>query len=212
MNKHTFKSESNGASLMPIITEAERTVAEAIKHFGLKVKPEQVSITVASAGRRSALGWFWGDSWHQKKAAWHEINLCAEHLDTCDVGELIIHELAHAENHTLGIRDCSGSQCHNKHFKSMAERLGLVVKPRDKRYGYGFTELGEEAKSFLCKINFDRTVFQRHRNKHVGKAKSGGTRLLKCECPECGYTIRTTQKWIDVGLPTCPCGEEMGVA
>jgi hypothetical protein len=34
------------------------------------------------------------------------------------------------------------------------------------------------------------------------------TRLLKLECPGCGYVIRTTQKWIEVGMPTCCCGEE----
>ena len=35
--------------------------------------------------------------------------------------------------------------------------------------------------------------------------KKQGTRLLKCECLVCGYTVRITQKWIDdVGLPVCP--------
>ncbi|MDQ6920240.1 MAG: hypothetical protein M3256_12390 [Actinomycetota bacterium] len=28
--------------------------------------------------------------------------------------------------------------------------------------------------------------------------------MLKAECPECGYTIRLTKKWADVGLPSCP--------
>jgi hypothetical protein len=30
------------------------------------------------------------------------------------------------------------------------------------------------------------------------------TRMLKAECAECGYTIRLTKKWADVGLPSCP--------
>lgn len=34
------------------------------------------------------------------------------------------------------------------------------------------------------------------------KAQVG--RLRKCECKECGYTVRVTQKWIDKGLPHCP--------
>ena len=35
---------------------------------------------------------------------------------------------------------------------------------------------------------------------------------IKAECPECGYIIRVTQKWIDdAGLPTCPCGEKFEV-
>jgi hypothetical protein len=39
--------------------------------------------------------------------------------------------------------------------------------------------------------------------------KKQGTRLLKVICGACGYTIRTTQQWIDIGLPTCACGAEM---
>jgi hypothetical protein len=47
---------------------------------------------------------------------------------------------------------------------------------------------------------------------HAAIDKSGrkkqGTRMLKVVCPECGYTVRTTQQWIDTGLPTCVCGTE----
>ena len=35
---------------------------------------------------------------------------------------------------------------------------------------------------------------------------------VKIECPEDGYTVRTTSKWLDIGLPTCPCGTEMEVS
>ena len=32
-----------------------------------------------------------------------------------------------------------------------------------------------------------------------------GTRLLKCRCASCGYTVRTTRKWLDLaGPPTGP--------
>lgn len=39
--------------------------------------------------------------------------------------------------------------------------------------------------------------------------KKQSTRMLKLECPACGYVARTSQKWIDYGLPTCPCGVDM---
>jgi hypothetical protein len=39
--------------------------------------------------------------------------------------------------------------------------------------------------------------------------KKQGTRLLKIVCPSCGYTARTTAKWIEIGLPTCPCNTTM---
>jgi hypothetical protein len=35
------------------------------------------------------------------------------------------------------------------------------------------------------------------------------TRMIKLECPDCGYTVRTTRKWIDQGMPTCPCETPM---
>ena len=35
-------------------------------------------------------------------------------------------------------------------------------------------------------------------------AKKQSTRMLKAECPECGYTIRLAKKWADIGLPSCP--------
>lgn len=35
--------------------------------------------------------------------------------------------------------------------------------------------------------------------------KKQSTRLIKCECPECGYVCRTTRKWLEeVGAPWCP--------
>jgi len=34
--------------------------------------------------------------------------------------------------------------------------------------------------------------------------KKQSTRLVKCVCGECGYTVRTTRKWLEVGPPHCP--------
>ncbi len=210
-------------TLVPVIVEAERTIREIIKHFGLKTEPKQILVTVQTKGRKQALGWFWAKRWSAGKAAdaskprsdaakdaVHEINLSAEHLKTCDVGELLIHEMAHAENNTLEIRDCVG-RMHNKKFKVMAERLGLLVKPRDRSVGFGYTELDAPAKTFLKDIKFDKEIFSMARLTPSPSMKAG-THLLKCECPGCGYVVRTTQKWLDTGVPTCPCGEEMGVA
>jgi hypothetical protein len=48
-----------------------------------------------------------------------------------------------------------------------------------------------------------------HASLDRSQVKKQSTRLIKALCPECGYTIRTTAKWIENGLPTCPCGTEM---
>jgi hypothetical protein len=33
--------------------------------------------------------------------------------------------------------------------------------------------------------------------------------MIKCACPSCGYTARTTRKWLDAaGAPVCPTDNE----
>lgn len=197
------------ASLIPLITESNRLIAEAVKHFSLTVKPENILVTIQSKGRRNALGWFWRNRWKQDKdTVRHEINLSAEYLKEHNMGETLLHELAHAENHALGIDDTDKSgRRHNKKFKSMAERLGLTVE-KSKSLGFAFTDLGPEAAAFLETIRFNRSVFELCRITEA-KGNKQGTRLLKCECPECGYTVRVTQKWLDIGNPICPSHGDM---
>jgi len=53
--------------------------------------------------------------------------------------------------------------------------------------------------------------------KITAQPKKQTTRMIKVVCsdPECecgGYTLRTTGKWIDVGMPTCPYGSKMKIA
>lgn len=39
--------------------------------------------------------------------------------------------------------------------------------------------------------------------------KKQTTRMVKCECKECGYSVRTSRKWLDeAGAPLCPCNQE----
>lgn len=196
-------------SIAPLVVEAERVIRLAIKQFGLSVKPDEIIITIQSnmaRGKKSAAyGWFARERWKHKKTV-HEINLSAEFLTTDnEVGHTLLHELAHAENCKLGIKDNSGSQCHNKKFKVMAERLGMTIKERHPRLGYGLTTLGPIGEQFLKKIAFKRQLFGIIRREPSVRQKKG-SRLIKCECliPGCGYTVRTTKKWLDIAIPTCP--------
>lgn len=202
-------------SLAPLITESERLLSEAIKHFNLNVRMEELVVTIQSRGRKRALGWYAWDRWSDKPAVVnetvdgprHEINLSAESLREHNMGETLLHELAHAENHKLGIKDCDkNNRVHNKKFKEMAEKLGLVVPDRDKKVGYGCTALGSEAEKFLAKIEFKRELFELFRLVDTPK-EAVGSRMIKLQCPGCEYVVRTTKKWIEVGVPTCQCGE-----
>jgi hypothetical protein len=196
-------------SIEPLIAESNRTLGAAIAHFALNVPLEVITVTIQSKGRKNALGWFWAERWANGVNISHEINLSAEHLNAHNMGETLLHELAHAENHFNKVRDCDKSgRRHNKKFASMAERLGLVVT-KSKSLGFAHTDLGQPAKDFLDGIKFDRELFELFRANPEAKETKAGTRMLKCECPECGYVVRTTAKWLLVGLPTCPCGTEM---
>jgi hypothetical protein len=187
--------------------ESNRVLAEAIKRFSLKIPVEKITVTIQSKGRKNALGWFWRNRW--AKGAFHEINLCAEHLKDHNMGETLIHELAHAENCHNEIADCDKTgRRHNKKFKVQAEALGLEVE-KVGSLGWAFTKLTPVSEKFLADIKFDRSLFELFRAGAESKEGKAGTRMLKVKCPTCDYTVRTTAKWLLVGTPTCPCGDTM---
>lgn len=102
---------------------------------------------------------------------------------------VLAHEFGHAvAGHKAG---------HRKPFQIVADAIGLEPP---------WTATSEGA-------DFDR--WARGAIERIGKFPAGalslaerkkqGTRLLKCECPECDYVVRVTRKWIDAaGPPVCP--------
>ena len=95
---------------------------------------------------------------------------------------------------------------HRADFGRIAAAVGLV-KP------WTATSASEELKSRLNapiqKIGpYPHAALDLTASPH----KKDGTRMIKLECPDCGYVVRTTAKWIDVGMPKCPCGAEMDLA
>lgn len=139
-------------------------------------------VTIQSGGRGRTLGWHWRDKWLDGSAGnLAEINLSAEHLSASDVAEVLLHELAHAENAATGVKDCSGA-VHNKRFKKMAERVGLLVKGRTRDLGFGVTERGPMASDFVRKIKFKHKLFRLDRT--PPRRPGSRLRLWECACPE----------------------------
>ncbi len=115
--------------------------------------------------------------------------------------ETVMHEVLHA---TL---PCGVS--HKAPFAKAAKACGLEGKPTSTNAG---PELVKLAQGWAKKLGkYDHTAV------NAGGVKKQTTRLLKVLCPDCGYaeegetgyTIRTTQKWLNYGTPTCPCGTRM---
>ncbi|WBQ03828.1 SprT-like domain-containing protein [Kribbella sp. CA-293567] len=117
--------------------------------------------------------------------------------DAPTVLSTLVHELVHAVNHA------NGDSGHGKEFSAIAKPLGLVGKMTA-------TTAGETLAANLAATS---TLLGDYPHAALTPALSGvkkqGTRMLKVTCPEDGYQLRTTAKWLAVGVPTCPCGTEM---
>ena len=117
--------------------------------------------------------------------------------DPIEVGGTLVHELLHAAIEPMHPDKHVG---HGPAFKKAMGPLGLNGKA---------TATGEtkELKEELAAIVKTIGAYPHAAMKLKLRSKIQSTRLLKASCPECGYIIRVTAKWIEeAGLPTCPCG------
>jgi len=136
-------------------------------------KLPKVVITIQESGRRNAYGWFGDGFWADRLSgnAVPEINLSAEYLSRGPNGllETLLHEMAHLWNATVvDIRDCSGGQYHNKHFKTAAEQFGLEVS-RDGTRGWAYTKLTDDSEAAIKELNVNEQLFTGLKRKRAGK-------------------------------------------
>jgi hypothetical protein len=114
--------------------------------------------------------------------------------DHVEVLATLVHELAHAAL-PVGAK-------HGPKFASAARRLRLDGKPTAT---VASPELAADLITLAERIgSYPHAII----TPGAGLTKQS-TRMLKVECPECGYTVRTSAKWLEVGVPTCPCGVAM---
>lgn len=107
--------------------------------------------------------------------------------------DVLVHEAIHAAD------NCASG--HKGFFRRTAKSVGLTGKMTATSAG---PELAKWIEATIAKMPaFD------YGSLNLDGRKKQSTRMLKVICGECGYTLRTTQKWVEVGLPTCCCGGEM---
>ena len=131
-------------------------------------------ITIQESGRRNALGWFGGSFWYDKEAdsGVPEINLSAEYLARGSDGvlETLLHEMAHHYNASIGVKDCTSGQYHNKKFKVAAEKFGLKVT-RHRSRGYATTGLTKISRAAIDSLDIDRELFKDIKRKKVNTVR-----------------------------------------
>jgi hypothetical protein len=163
--------------------------------------PEKIRISVGfPRGARGGGSGAIGQCWSQVASADEHAEIFIHPLieDPLRVLDIVAHELVHAVNFA------AGQSGHGKVFKDIAVKVGLEGK---------MTETVAGERLLVDLRDFHRILGNYpHRSLATDAAagpKKQGTRMLKLECAGCGYVVRTSQKWVDVGLPTCVCGEQL---
>lgn len=164
---------------------------------GIDVYPKfRVSCGFPSTGKRGRrIGECWAPS--SSADATHEIFIHPSEADPVQVAAILTHELAHV---VAGI-----PAKHGPAFKRLITPLGLEGRACA-------TVPGESFKQLIAPILTQAGVYP-HASLVSGGISTRGptqtTRMKKVICGDCGYTVRTTQKWLEIGTPVCPCGTPM---
>jgi hypothetical protein len=132
-----------------------------------------------------------------------EVLVSYTQADPLEVAAVLVHELVHASN-----GEPTG---HRGKFITVAKAVGLVGPWKS-------TTASEELKAKLQKL-IDEIGPYGHAAISPMSIEAGGgekrqkARMILVTCQDCGYKVRTTQKWLDEkGAPLCPCNEEPMVA
>jgi hypothetical protein len=162
--------------------------------FGVKnfVVP-QVRISIGFPSRRGLASKHQtiGECWAAKAAADGKSQVfISPTLDNpIEALAVLVHELVHA---TVGVE-----HGHKGPFSACAKAVGLEGKMTS-------THAGEDLKVRLAGIATGLGDYPHAAlNPDLSGKKKQSTRMLKAQCPQCGYTVRLTKTWAEMGLPTC---------
>jgi len=127
-----------------------------------------------------------------------EIFICPSQSDPVQVLAILLHELIHA---------AVGLECgHKGPFKRVALALGLEGKMTATTPG---AQLAADLSALADTLGaYPHAAL----NTALSGRKKQGTRMIKLECVECGWSCRTAQKNVDAGTPTCHCGGDINPA
>lgn len=143
--------------------------------------------------KKQVMGECWGDRSSTDKH--YEIFISPVVDDSFLVLGILVHEMVHA---IVGVDGGHGPK-----FKKMAYSIGLEGPPRSTMPGPDLTVCLQDIAKKLGKYPHGALL-------PAPKLKSSKKTTVKLLC-ECGYLLRTSKKWIELGLPTCQCGNEFKV-
>lgn len=169
-------------------------------HFGEDGEAHLSSLLV-STGFPSAggLGKVIGQCWRAEasEGGAHHIFISPLLIDIVEVVATLAHEMVHAAD--------NGENKHRGLFAKAVRDMGLEGKATATVAGAAFADFARALHEKIGEYPHEKLV-------PLIEEKKQGTRMLKLEAACCGYIVRTTKKWIEEGLPSCPHGTEMAEA
>lgn len=137
-----------------------------------------------------------GECWKSKASedeVTHHIFINPRLTDLVEVVATLAHEMVHAAD--------DGEHQHKGPFLKAVREMGLEGKATATFAGVAFAEWARGLDPKLGQYPHTALV-------PLATAKKQTTRQLKAEADCCGYVIRLTKKWAEIGMPSCPCGNE----
>lgn len=163
-------------------------------YAAVDVQLPEVRVSVGWPGGRGRRNLAIGECWPTGLAADGTAQLFISPVldDAEEVLGTLAHELIHAWD------DCKSG--HKGAFAKVAKGIGLTGKMTATVPG---PELAVKLKEIAAKLG---AYPHAKLSDEVSGRKKQSTRMIKVVCPDSGYTLRTTRKWLDeVGVPYCPC-------
>ena len=149
--------------------------------------------------------------WYVRNEQRTEIMISGEGLarDARDVLGTLLHEAAHALAAARGIKDTSRQgRYHNKHFKTLAEELGITVEP-DPRIGWSPTTVPDTtAEHYASQLALLQAAMVLWRTSEtVSPTQRRNSNLIAAICP-CGRSIRTAASTLaEADILCTACGQ-----
>lgn len=175
----------------------EQAVAELRPIFlghGYTVPELRVSVGWPSSGGLATKKKTIGQCWYGTMASDGKPQLfISPLLDDPKSEQGVLATLVHEVVHTVAGPDAK----HGPKFKKVMDKVGLTGKPTA-------TVAGEDLLARLAQLADKLGPFPHARIVPNTVRKPQTTRMRKCECSQCGFLVRLTQKWADVGTPICP--------
>ena len=185
--------------------------------------PDRIHISIGFGyGAKRENSTILGQCWKRAASAddVNHIFVGPEEADTMEILVTVLHELIHAA------LDCADG--HRGRFAEAATRLGftgpMTLTPPSVELAAELVCIAEALGEFPHGALNVKILTQAPAPAPVGpdgtpvpvkpaKWHSGpvtqGTRMIRCVCPYCNYQVRTTKKWLAIGAPKCPLGNDM---